>query len=359
MIYVCGVLGGLVTGQSQTTQMIYRLLRKKYENKVHLIEQPYRFSFPIFASYYYKVFCYLLFGQHKVIYLSVSRSVKSFYARDLIIFILALVLRHTCIIHLVGNDLDKLLKKSRLALFTYKLILSSHRNSIIVLSDRMELQVADLLNVNIDSLNSFILPGFVDIKIDYEKIKLYDRHADNSTITIGFMSNLIPEKGIFDFIESIDLFKNSNLDLKSRFWVAGVKQRNIDYAPLDEKILNGTVEYYDFVDGEEKSKLLYETHVFVLPSYYATEALPLSLVQAAAHGTAIISCATGDIEMICKISNGTLVPAKNPNAIFTAYLNFIDNSEFDAVATSQSVCSYFSTESYASNLYAIFDMECA
>ena len=40
-------------------------------------------------------------------------------------------------------------------------------------------------------------------------------------IKVGFMSNLIPEKGIFEFLEVIKKIKSSEFREKFEFWIVG------------------------------------------------------------------------------------------------------------------------------------------
>lgn len=357
MIFVYGVTDGKVTGQSQTTLKVIEILKNKHKDSVLHIEQPSKLSISAFFLYYLKIFYFCLIYKDTKIYISISRTMKSFYARDLIVLLISLLKNDPCIIHLVGNDLHQLLKKSYIAKIIYRAILKRKKNYFIVLSERMKSDLSDLLRLEGEFAQFVILPGFVDFEVDHHKLPFKKRLSDKQPLTIGFMSNLIPEKGIFDFLDAIELLFSKSDTNKYFVWVAGVKQAHVDYSQLDRLTKYGWIKYYNFIEGQKKAALLDKTDIFVLPSYYPTEVLPLSLIQAAAHGAFIVSCSTGDIEMVVKLARGKIVPTKDPKAICDSIENFANISDFDPSETSKAICTYFSADSYVDKLQEIFEQK--
>ena len=291
----------------------------------------------------------------KKIYISISRSVKSFYARDLIVLVISLLKGDKCVIHLVGNDFEKLLDKSKLAKIIYRTLLSKQRNSAILLSKRMKSEVSNLLDLEAKNAQLVILPGFLDLEIHSEDLHYLKRSSNQKHTTIGYMSNLIPEKGIFDFIDAIEMLLSKKSDNRYSVWVAGVKQSKVDYLKLEKLIEKGLIDYYEFVKGDQKIRLLEKTDIFILPTYYSVEVLPLALVEAAAYGAFVVSCATGDIEEVTKLANGQIVPKKNPKAICNSIEKFVKSSEFDPCVTSKVICSHFSNDLYTNKLISLFN----
>ena len=354
MIIVVGVTGGQETGQSRTTLKVLDILNHEFKKQIYHIEQPFCLSLSKFIIYYIRILYFLLLQKDIQIYISISRTVKSFYARDLIVLLSAIFKRHRCIVHLVGNDFEDFCNRSHFARKIYRKLLTQKQNTFIVLSERMRRKSIEFFRLGDDNAQVELLPGFVELNVNIQDLRSSKSRGIDDRVTIGFMSNLIPEKGIFDFLDAITLlFTKSDASLYS-VWIAGRRQPKVNYAQLDDLVSKDVVQYYDFIRGSKKSELLTKTDIFILPTYYVTEALPLSLVEAAAHGALVVSCATGDVEVITKIAKGRIVAPKDPIAILNCIEEFNQSCEFNPVDVSMAVCSHFSVASYKIKLLEIF-----
>ena len=122
-----------------------------------------------------------------------------------------------------------------------------------------------------------------------------------ASLTIGFLSNLMFEKGLSDFVELIRQASAYNLELRGV--MAGPAfspeaQSFVDEASkeLDERLtLTGPVY--------EASKILFfeSIDILVFPTRYPTEALPLVLVEALLAGCPVITYGRGCIPMFQKL----------------------------------------------------------
>jgi len=71
----------------------------------------------------------------------------------------------------------------------------------------------------------------------------------------------------------------------------------------------------------EKGEKLKKTHIFVLPTYYKTEALPLSLVEAMKFGCACISSNIGEIKDLLKDDRGILLEEVSTEKVAEAIID--------------------------------------
>lgn len=79
------------------------------------------------------------------------------------------------------------------------------------------------------------------------------------------------------------------------------------------------------VFGEEKNNALKNTHIFVLPTSYANEAQPISLIEAAAHGAALISGKTGEVSSMFPTDAIVLLNEINSDNIYNAINELLIN----------------------------------
>lgn len=56
--------------------------------------------------------------------------------------------------------------------------------------------------------------------------------------------------------------------------------------------------YYGVVSGEKKRELLWDAHIFCLPTYYKFEAQPLAILEAYASGCVVLTTPQGGIKDI-------------------------------------------------------------
>ena len=83
---------------------------------------------------------------------------------------------------------------------------------------------------------------------------------------------------------------------------------------LDDEYLGNRLEFPGFVDLDVKRKLMAAADLFILPS--TLEGCPISLLEAMAGGRAIVASRVGGIpELVKSDQHGTLVPAKDPEAL--------------------------------------------
>lgn len=140
------------------------------------------------------------------------------------------------------------------------------------------------------------------------------KEYDKEKITVLFLSNLMKDKGIIDFLGAI-----GNLD-SSRYHVdiaGAIEEHNYDVIKSKLSQLDFMATYHGVVSGEEKSKLFHKADVFVLPSY--DEGQPLSILEAYSYGNTVITTDVGGIpDIFTDGKNGVFCQVGDSMSIFSA-----------------------------------------
>jgi glycosyltransferase involved in cell wall biosynthesis len=121
------------------------------------------------------------------------------------------------------------------------------------------------------------------------------RPVATSQLRIGFLSNLSDEKGLNVVVEAVKLGRRSGLDLVLR--LAGPVMSCEASAKIErtKSELGGALEVLGPVAGQAKEDFFNSIDVFLFPTNYKFEAQPLVIIEAMAHGCAIIVNARGYI----------------------------------------------------------------
>lgn len=101
-------------------------------------------------------------------------------------------------------------------------------------------------------------------------------------LRVLYLGSLMTEKGIDTFLETAKA--NDRFD----FFVCG--SGSAEAIRLVRKAdTEGSVRYLGVVEGAQKHAIFQECDIFVLQTHYPTEGVPLSLLEAMAHGCAIVT----------------------------------------------------------------------
>jgi glycosyltransferase involved in cell wall biosynthesis len=114
-------------------------------------------------------------------------------------------------------------------------------------------------------------------------------------ITIGLLSNLTAEKGLYAFIEVLRMARCRGLAVDGI--LAGPIQGEAD-AKFIGSLRNEFADSFEYrgpVYGQEKARFFFDVDVFVFPTMYLNEAQPTVIFEALAYGVPIISYDRGCI----------------------------------------------------------------
>lgn len=125
-------------------------------------------------------------------------------------------------------------------------------------------------------------------------------HSDNrQTLQILYVGALHKEKGITELLKALSEMPELNFHLNVCGKLTDKSIENI--IEKSKQMLGSKVSFLGYVNGEEKTKLFYNSDILILPSYH--EGLPLVIMEALGAGCAIMATAVGSIPEILSDEN--------------------------------------------------------
>lgn len=310
-----------MTGQSIASDALYTYMRQSgfKIQVVNLSKQSFRSGFDSIGR------IFEVFGiVNKVIaarlstnraYFTIAESVAG-NLKDLIIYVCLMGRLNTTYIHLHGGAGMRILLSDRHPwLRRINSMFLKRLAGVIVLGDRLA-SIYDSL-VPPDRLH--IVKNFAPKNVFISLTQLRKKIDINQPIHILYLSNLLPGKGYLDLLTAIKSLPFAVLQgLRINF--AGGFETEIDQNNFLEAIKDlSQVKYHGTVTGERKRQLLEQAHIFCLPTYYAYEGQPISILEAYASGCAVITTDhSGIYDIFSPGINGVSVDKKSPESIAAA-----------------------------------------
>lgn len=266
---------------------------------------------------------FFLYFRFDKIYFTCTRSSLGFI-KDFELLLLARVFKIKVINHLHGADLSSFYENSG---FLNSFIKWSYSqiNTTILLLPSMEEQLKEFVPSKIEVVSNCYSSEFKDYKFDVSLKK-------NQVV---FLSNLIYSKGILVFLDAIKELLNKEEDLIVK--IAGLpmgdefmskEQIELKFKDISEGIKKrypNRFFYLGIVRGEEKENLLKESAVFVLPTFYKTEAFPLTIIEAMYFGNAIISTKHNYLSDVISKNNGELIETESSIELVDSIISLFGN----------------------------------
>ena len=151
----------------------------------------------------------------------------------------------------------------------------------------------------------------------------------SGSIRLLYLSNLIETKGYLDCLEAFRIIHRergipARLDFCGRFvqhasgshWRTEREAQEAFLGQIERMGLADVVFYHGVVRGDVKQHFLEESHVLVLPTSYAWEGQPISIIEALAFGTPVVATRFRGIpEQVIDGYNGFLIEPHNPPQI--------------------------------------------
>ena len=179
----------------------------------------------------------------------------------------------------------------------------------ILLSEKLYLDVASYVRKD----ECFFCANGLQEPID-ESLTCVDRRYD-----FLFLSNLLNEKGIWDFLEAMVYLKDAGREFSACVVGADADVTVEDVSAfLIEKKLTEFVSVLGPVYGQQKEEIIGNCKTLVFPTFYHYECMPLVVIEAMRHGLAIVSTSEGALtDLVVDEVNGNIVPSKDPLTLFT------------------------------------------
>ena len=182
-------------------------------------------------------------------------------------------------------------------------------------------------------------------------------------LVLTYMSNLMSSKGIFLLLSAYEEVRKSNPNLILK--VAGRFMSDVEMSAAEVekqftirlRELEG-IEYLGVVSGREKEVLLSQSDVFILPSWYRSEAVPLALIEAMSFSCGIITTRHNYLPELIGPESGLLVDPRGLSQLVKALEYYIKNPVKLAahkIANFEYAAQNYSRSKYISNLKNIFD----
>ena len=261
----------------------------------------------------------------KKIYMT-SGSNKLGKLRDILIFIVSYIFRHEVICHVHGSAYLKLSESSILD----KVLIKSLRSfsKIILLSESFRTKFNYINKSNIEIVPNSIFPNTPNFEISSK----LDKYTDEK-INLLYMSHVLPSKGLYFILEALLLLKD---EIPFTFYFAGniISENGYSETNIADKIreykskLKDSFVIQGFVSNEKKWQLLSEAHIFLLPTSFHAEGLPISIIEAMYFGNAIISTNWRAIpDLVVNKVNGFLVKPEDHLEIYDSILYLYKNRQ--------------------------------
>lgn len=179
----------------------------------------------------------------------------------------------------------------------------------------------DLIDLGIAKGRVIYLPNAVDVELFHPE----GEKEDNLLLYLG---RITPMKGLHVLLQSL-----SYLEEPIRLLIAGPADWSHTYYQKmlrEIEIQNSTgkheIKYLGVVSQGDLLKLYRKASIYILPSF--GEAFPVTILEALASGTPVITTPVGGIpEIITPSENGILVPRNNPTKLAEAIRNLLANSK--------------------------------
>jgi glycosyltransferase involved in cell wall biosynthesis len=317
-----------ITGQSVATQLLYEELKKrgfgvdKIELSHHLnVEGIRQKGIKILDTLrILLLFCLKIPFGKKIVYLSPAASRMGFM-RDLPAIFLAKLFGQKVVTHFHVGDYQSFVHQQPKLLrqLIHWTLSKTDRHIILAKSLKSNFQFSDAIDKKIRIVANGILP----IKSSKSKV------INKSRVRILYLSNLIESKGYRDVLKATEILVNyCGLDVETIFCgefmtsADDVEVKNVHQARtaffdyIRSHGLEANINFKGVVDKASKTKILEESNIFVLPTNYYIEALPISIIESMAYGVPVIATAHRGIpDLVEDGVQGFFVPYAEPRAI--------------------------------------------
>lgn len=307
-------LSGVETGMSCAVRKLYDNIKNEYEIVKLDIAVGGGASAITKVLFYFKILSRAFYlstqrWKHTLFYFTISES-KIACLRDIILLLFFRKHLNNFYLHIHGgNGICELIKNN--PFFRYLLSVTWGRCACVIVLAEVHAEVLRKYSV---TDNVKVVPNFFDDDIDVAQTKV-TKFSRDKKMHILYLSNFIKEKGYWDLLDAFRFIKDKgnfsvHLDLAGSFFSDLEKKMVLDFCtqhfPHD-------FTYHGFVQGAQKNKILQNSSIFCLPTYYKYEGQPISVIEAYAAGCVVLTTNHSGIPSIfVDNKNGFFVKKNNP-----------------------------------------------
>lgn len=327
-ILIIGPLPKPTTGVSLANRVVVDNLRKMKNYSVRIINTSFnKFDEKLGYFSFSKLFFYLKLNLYSykilssdIIYITPGQTFFG-VLKYLVFIVITKILGKELIIHIHGNYVGKeysLLKGVKKKLFKYLLKKTSKG---IVLSESLTGNMSPFISED----KIYVLYNFVEDYLFVEENAIKNKFKNNKPRII-FLSNLMVEKGIFELLDALKILESKGFEYEAK--IAGhIDANNKDrIQPYFDELKH--TEYCGVVRGYDKKDLLLWGNTFVLPTFYAMEGQPISILEAMATGNIVVTTQHSGIPDVFENEvNGYYIDKQTPQDLADKIIRLKSNVE--------------------------------
>lgn len=266
---------------------------------------------------YILLITYLISKNITAIYLAPSINGKSFL-RDFIYVVIGKIFKTKIILHLHNKGVYNNSKRAHYPIL-YKYFFKG--SYCMVLSEKLRYDISNYVE---DKMIYICQNGLRDENRE-EKFK------NQNEVKVLWVSNLIKTKGILILLEAIQLIVQRNRTKKFSLTIVGadgdIKKTELQRI-INEKKIQTYVKLVGKKVGNDKYKLFEDASIFVFPTFYPLECLPLVLIEAMMFECALISTSEGGInDLLIDNENGFICQKNSAQDLSLKLENLIEDHE--------------------------------
>lgn len=166
---------------------------------------------------------------------------------------------------------------------------------------------------------------FINNGVDEDLFITEEAFHKKNTYNIIYFSNMFPEKGYQHLLDASDLIDSKYcITFSGKFY-----NKKLENEFLEAIKYHSNIQYIPGVYGENKKALLEKMAIFVLPTEYKDETLPISMLEAMASGLYIITTPRGVIPEALNPKTSTILSDTQPETIAHAIESVPEKLNYD------------------------------
>lgn len=287
------------------------------------------------------------------IYYTISQSTAG-AIKDLVIFLICFDRLDRFVLHSHGFGIKRVvLSHGSVFRSLYRAMLSRVRR-LILLGESHSRLLAD----DVDLAKVSIIPNFAASETFLGLAEVEKKYfSSDSKVNILFLSNLIPGKGHNELLLAFKILSREVSGQISLTFAGAFASKEDKLAFLEQISTVPDVSYFGVASFHEKVRLLQESHIFCLPTYYTFEGQPISILEALASGCNIVTTAHAGIPDVCDSSNGGIVEERSPSGLADVIKSLIlDRKKMAEVGLQNNLYAHsrFTEDNYRSLILKLF-----
>lgn len=133
------------------------------------------------------------------------------------------------------------------------------------------------------------------------------RAADRGTLAIGMLSNLTFEKGVAEFVAILEQALARGAEVKGILAGPAIGEDVRKFIEEKAAVLGARLDWRGPVSGEAKEYFFADIHLFVFPTKYRTETLPLVLSESLVRAVPVLTLKRGCICLFERLKSAIVV----------------------------------------------------